>query len=186
MSEASGVTPEMVRLVHATSLTDAALDQLILQAEAELASVIGPLTGPIQQRFPGTAITSVILARRVVTEDLLLSVGGGPVQGTDWILGFDGRRVDNIATSAWNGLLATYTPNDLPLVQSTIIDMTILGATMSVAGGYTSEKLGEYSYQALSPVDLEATRRAMFRRFKYIGFGPAYTTRLVPVGILDR
>jgi hypothetical protein len=57
---------------------------------------------------------------------------------------------------------------------------------MAAAGGYTSEHLGEYSYQALSPVDLEATRRAMFRRFKYLGFGPAYTTRLVPVGLTDR
>jgi hypothetical protein len=181
----SGVTPDMIRSIFPTAMSDEGLNLLIAQAEAELEVMIGPLVGPISQSFTGLGMTRFILSRRPDAESLLLSTPSGPVSEDDWEIGTDPRLVKNVAVLPWDTPSATYDTDDLELVQASVIDLVIMHATAISGGGFRKERLGEYSYELFGPAELEVTRRAIWRRFRYPGYGPAYTSKLIPVGASD-
>ena len=184
----SDVTPAMVRLVYPTSLTDEALEMLIASAESELENFIGPLQGPIVQSVEGTGITAMILARRPDSGSLLLSTTAGAIPITDWTIGADWRKVINTTTVPWVGpVTVTYFPDDLALVQMSVIDLAAMQSSILGAGsgGYKKERLGEYSYEMWTGAEMETTRRSIYRRFRYNGYGPIYTVKLVPIGASD-
>jgi hypothetical protein len=135
------VSPDTVRAVVKTSLSDSELADVIEREEAILAarsarspgrvprrspSPTGPIATPVRLRRPTSAI--------IVTED--------NVTTTDVRLGADARTVQRLTASgwsagAWTGAVeATYTPNDAARVTSWVIELVRARLTET---GYDSE-----------------------------------------------
>ena len=182
---ASGVTPDMVRMFYKTQLSDEALELAIEAAEADLANHIGPLSGAITQTFLQADIFQAVLARRPQTDTMVLTSGANVVPPADYTSGNDARVVRNLTNLGWAGLTVGYEPDDLAQVQMAVIDLVMLQATVTAAGGFKRERLGEYQYEMWGTGEAWATRSAILRRFRYTGWGSAYTTKLIPIGASD-
>lgn len=146
---ANAVFTADVRALVESPLGDADLERVIARAEARLAAEIGPLTGERTEVFTivsGDAYRSLRLRR--TTNAVTLTTNGDA--SADFRVSSDSRTVIPLSADAWalgywTGVVEiTYTPNDIDLVTSAVIDM--VRATVTSPGDFQSETIGDYSY----------------------------------------
>jgi hypothetical protein len=139
----------LVQLADAQSRSGASVTQAMIDGvEAELAAMIGPLTGERSETFylenwPHRYwdIDGVYLSRR--TNSVTIETDGTPlVSETDFRL-VNGYVVDLIDTG-WYGdqMVATYTPNDTVLVKEAIYDLLTY---RTLPSNLQSVRIGAYS-----------------------------------------
>ena len=158
------VTVAEVQALVSTELADDDLQDVIDREEAELASRIGPLTGARTETFyPDHSAERLYLRRptdsvTVVSDGTTLTLGDD--DGEYRLLG-NGTTL-NFNANTWGEVVtAAYTPNDELRVKRVLIELIRLTATET---GYTSERIGQYSYQkSQTPGAAESTREALIR-----------------------
>jgi len=145
-----------------TALVDTDLDSTELQAvidreEAELASIIGPLTGNRTELFLiTTAQRSSRLTLRRTTDAVTVTDNGSAVAEADIRLLADQRSIMRYITATgdpyirgdWFGPVeVTYEPNDLSHIERVLIELVSLGISAPSANGeLASETIGSYAY----------------------------------------
>jgi hypothetical protein len=150
------VPPEVLSVAQARAanvgvgLSDAALEETILEEEAWLARRIGPLTGTRTEVFwlsGATPSMSLVHLKRPTGsatatldgDDLTADV---QVRGEGWILA---RQPEG---TRWHGRLeATYTPNDEAEVRRALKELVAVTTTSQASPGMASEQVGSYAYQ---------------------------------------
>lgn len=158
------VTVAEVQALVSTELADADLQDVIDREEAELASRIGPLTGARTEYFYPDHSAERLYLRRSTDSVTVTNEGTAVTLGDDdgeYRLVGNGTALHLVSTNWGYDVTATYTPNDELRVKRVLIELIRLTTTET---GYTSERIGQYSYQkAQTPGASESTREALIR-----------------------
>lgn len=172
------ISPEDVTALVETTLTTDQLQAVIDREEAELAGIIGPLTGDRTEVFLLTSDHQYArITLRRPTDAVEITDNGVDVDEGDFRLLADQRTIQRFVTAAGNPYVrgywlgpveATYEPNDVAHVQRVLIDLVSLGFSgpSSIASGdLASETIGTYSYTrartTASTLTNEQRRRAL-------------------------
>lgn len=121
---------------------NAALDERIVAEEKRLRGRIGPLTGARTQRIAGP---HVWINRAVLAGSLsIVDSAGGTIAADTYRLEPNGQVV-TVAGDLWqSGPVMTWTPDDLELVRSVLIDLLRITLTET---GFEGETIRGYSYR---------------------------------------
>lgn len=158
------VTLSEVRALVTTTLSDDDLSDVIAREEAELAAIIGPLSGERTEVFLLTVnLAAEQVTLRRTTNAVSVTDNGVAVGAADLRILADQRTILRYLTSTppayargyWLGPVeVTYTPNDLQRVKRVLIDLVnlmVIGITPAsgnapAPGAIASETFGTYSY----------------------------------------
>lgn len=174
----SFLDPDDVTALVDTTLTGSQLGVVIDREEAELAALIGPLTGDRTEVFLLTTNMSADrLTLRRTTDGVDVTDNGATVDAADLRLLADQRTLMRYVTATgnpyrrgyWLGPVeVSYEPNDADRVARVLIELISLGiAASSATGELAGETIGSYSYvkarTALASMTPEQHRRALVR-----------------------
>ncbi len=173
---------EALKARISSDLSDAALQDLLDEEERYLRLHFGPLSGERTETFVlpwRPTVTGLYLARP--TDTVTLTGAGNVIPTTDFTFANDGVLVERVERAmTWRTpIIATYTPNDEPLIRSAIVDLIAarLAQMESGSGAVEFIQIGDYSRRfgsstqstgsviradvlrrILPPVELTATR----------------------------
>jgi uncharacterized repeat protein (TIGR02543 family) len=176
-SASSLITPTGLRAHVSTSLTDAALQEIIDAEEAAIIERCGSNAAEVEEFedeypgaliFPKCPVASVTSIIEKWVDSFIGGISSTTLDATDYEIVSGGKQIRRLSTgthplSCWgNRVVLTYTPtSDTSRRVKALIDLCAL--SLSAKPGYKSESVGggEYSYTA---ADIEAEREKILAR----------------------